>query len=314
MACAKQLQAVQGFLRGIRALSTYEVTRERQFAQLEKGLRKLWGLTAAQAGALLGSVEEALWSASQVERMQELVAEKTREATYDMQSGDKPALQDFATLPYHLTEELWRAVDDAADRDSLLRQLCAHAGSLGLRFASEATKATLVALAHWRVLREGAVPAAEQHELYLRQKWKVCKCLGGLPPPGVHVVDLPLQKKDVPVELRLGELTGSRLSGARGRAAHEVCQFVRQMPLRKVHRSLQGDASSGRAAGAGTDSNAMVPLAAVCEMVRVCAGAARPQAAHVDPPTRGDGAAHDRRWQGGLTRRWRGAQGCSLCC
>ena len=62
MAGAKQLQAVQGFLRGIRALSTYEVTRERQFAQLEKGLGKLSGLTAAQAGALLGSVEEALWS------------------------------------------------------------------------------------------------------------------------------------------------------------------------------------------------------------------------------------------------------------
>ena len=240
----------EGFLRGIRALSTYEVTRERQFAQLEKGLGKLSGLTAAQAGALLGSVEEALWSASQVERMQELVAEKTREATCDMQSGDKPALQDYTTLPYHLTEELRRAVDDAADREALLRQLCAHAGRLGLRFASEATKATLVALAHWRVLREGAVPAAEQHELYLRQKWKVCKCLGALPPPGVHVVDLPLRGEDVPVEVRLGESTGCRLSGARGRAAHEVCQFVRQMPLRKVHRSLQGDASSGRAAGA----------------------------------------------------------------
>ena len=67
MACAKQLQAVQGFLRGIRALTIYEVTRERQFAELEKGLRSLAGLTATQAGMLLGSVEEALWSASQVE-------------------------------------------------------------------------------------------------------------------------------------------------------------------------------------------------------------------------------------------------------
>ena len=67
MAGAKQLHAVQGFLRGIRALSTYEVTRERQFAQLERGLRNLAGLTATQAGMLLGSVEEALWSASQVD-------------------------------------------------------------------------------------------------------------------------------------------------------------------------------------------------------------------------------------------------------
>ena len=56
MAYAKQLQAVQGFLRGTRVLSTYEVTRERQFSQVERSLRNLAGLTATQAGMLLGSV------------------------------------------------------------------------------------------------------------------------------------------------------------------------------------------------------------------------------------------------------------------
>ena len=58
MASQKQLVAVQGFLRGVRTLSTYEVTREKQFSQVEKGLRKLPGLTAQQAGSCLGALDE----------------------------------------------------------------------------------------------------------------------------------------------------------------------------------------------------------------------------------------------------------------
>ena len=103
MAVAKQLQAVQGFLRGIRALSTYEETRERQLQQMERSLRCMAGLTTAQAGAWMESLEESLWSAAQLKAMKELLVEKTGEKVEE--SGKLAGEQDYTALPHLLSEE-----------------------------------------------------------------------------------------------------------------------------------------------------------------------------------------------------------------
>ena len=103
MAVAKQLQAVQGFLRGIRALSTYEETQERQFQQVERSLRCMAGLTTAQAGAWMESLEESLWSAAQVAAMKKLLVQKTGEKVEE--SGKLAGQQDYTALPYLLSEE-----------------------------------------------------------------------------------------------------------------------------------------------------------------------------------------------------------------
>ena len=266
MASVKHLTAVQGFLRGVRSLSTYEVTRDRQFRQVEKVLGKTAAFTAAQASTWLGSVDGTLWSASQVEVLKELVAERTRDVPDE--GAAKQAPQDYTMLPYHLTEELWKAVEEGLwDRETLLRRLCTHAASLGLRYGSEATKATLVALAYWSKLRDG-VSAWEQHDLYVRQKPRVTKYLS-FSPAEPHLLELPLRGVDLPVELRPAE--PGQLSDARKALAFEVGQFVRQMPLRKDHRSLQGD---GEASARGT-ADGMLPLAAVCQVVRACTGMAQ---------------------------------------
>ena len=263
MASVKELQAAQRFLRGVRALSTYEATRDKQFVQVEKVLKKAPALTAAQAAAWIGALEAGIWTDSQVECFQEAVAEKTRELVVE---HAKQAVQDYTLLPYHLPEELWAEVEGGGvERDAVLRRLCMHAGRMGLRYGSEATKATLVALAHWPRLREG-VPAIEQHELYIRQKAKVCKHLT-LPPPEIYLLELPMHASGVPVELRVfgGET-------ARPALAHEVTQFVRQMPLRKDHRSLQEQGPRGVAhAASPTQGGKYVPVAAVCQVVEACA-------------------------------------------
>ena len=283
MALAKQLQAVQGFLRGIRALSTYEETRERQFQQVERSLRCMAGLTTAQAGAWMESLEESLWSAAQVAAMKELVVEKTEEKVEE--SGKLAGQQDYTALPYLLSEELWTAVEDrAGDRDALLRRLCLYAAALGLRNGTEGTKATLVALAHWCTLREGA-SAGQQYELYVRQKWKVTRCFQGMGPAVPFLAELPLRGEDVPVEWRPAHVRP--LSPARQAMAFELGQFVKQMPLRKDHRALQGEAASS--AVAAGDMSGMVPLAALCQVVSACAGIARREPRTEPLPLRGAG-------------------------
>ena len=141
MASAKELVAMQTFLRGIQALTTYDATRQKQFAQLQKIMSRMSCLSAQQAALWLGTLEESLWSTSQVETIKETLAEKTREEPGE---AGKQILQDYTALPYHVSEDLWGLVEGCGERDCVLRKLCMHAGDMGLRYGSEATKATLV--------------------------------------------------------------------------------------------------------------------------------------------------------------------------
>ena len=125
MASQKQLVAAQGFLRGVRTLSTYEVTREKHFSQVEKGLRKLPGLTAQQAGSWLEALDEGVWADCQVESMKEILSEKATQGVAQV-GGGKHGPQDYSALPYHLLEQCGQ------ERDALLRRLCMHAYLVGL--------------------------------------------------------------------------------------------------------------------------------------------------------------------------------------
>ena len=125
----------------------------------------------------------------------------------------------------------------------------------------------MVVLAHWSKLREGDISPWEVRGLYVRQKVKVAKYTS-LPPVEPHLLELPVRREELPVEFRSGE-AGS-LTADLVAMAHEVVQFVRQMPLRKDHRSLQGDGlGNGRGA---VDSQTLLPLSAICQVVRACAG------------------------------------------
>ena len=152
----KNLEAAQGFLQGMRTLSSYGAVEDKQAHGVLRCLERSAALTPAQGAAFVQSLDPSVWRREYLEQFKAHVAEKTSAVVEaGSQSGRRP-MQDFQTLGQMLTESLGEAVlrgtQPSAD---LLQALCAHAARLSLRCPTELTQAVLITLAHWRQLRRG---------------------------------------------------------------------------------------------------------------------------------------------------------------
>ena len=265
MSVEKQLEAAQKFLRGIRSLTSYAEVRDKQASGLLKALEKVQCFTAAQAAALLAQVQPDLWGESQVDSFREKVALKTRPVESDQ---PRAVTQDFSLLPYYLNDELAAAIGQVdGDAERLLFRLCHHAAQLSLRNASEATKATLVVMAHWASCKRGAFSPKQQHELFLRHKPAVTKYLVA-PPESQLLVELPLQWQDLdPQIIQRAFPTGKPASMAE--TARDICDYVRRFPLRRDNKLLQGTGGTSSTVPAGFPSG-VLPVEDVCRVVAAC--------------------------------------------
>ena len=122
--CMKQLEAAQKFLRGIRALPAYGNFEEKQFIGIKKVIDKMRESTPGEAAGILAAIDENLWLVSHVETFRHMLAGKTRAVVED---AVRTTQQDFTTLPFFLSEELYGKVScQGNDKDQLLFDVCAH--------------------------------------------------------------------------------------------------------------------------------------------------------------------------------------------
>lgn len=220
-------------------MPAYGNFEEKQFIGIKKVIEKMREATPGEAAGILAAIDENLWLVSHVETFRHMLAGKTRAVVED---AVRTTQQDFTTLPFFLSEELYGKVScQGNDKDQLLFDVCAHAAKLSLRMATEATKATIIALAYWTQLCQGMTPK-EKYNLYLMKKPVVTKYLS-LPPPSTSILDLPLACSDLPPELAQAVFPTGKLMEKKDFEA-EVMQFVRNMPLRKDHSLLQNESSS----------------------------------------------------------------------
>ena len=262
--CIKQLEAAQRFLRGILELPAYGEFVEKQAIGIKKVMEKLREATPAEAASILGAIDTKLWRVSHVEMFRAMIASKTRAV---LEESLRTTQQDFTTLPYFLSEELYRKVlTEGNDKDQLLFDVCAHAAKLSLRVGTEATKASIIALAYWTHLRQG-MSAKEKYNLYLKKKPQVTRYLS-LPPPATTISDLPLAYDDLPSALAQAVFPTGRPVENKDLAA-DVMQFVRNMPLRKDHHLLQSDTAVAGAASA-EPAAAQLSVDAICRVVEAC--------------------------------------------
>ena len=177
--CLKQVEAAQKFLRGIKQLPQYSSFCNKQAEGVKKALGKCQELTPGEASNVLSAIDEGLWASSHVEEFRQTLAMKTR-AVLEQARTTLPQ-QDFTSLPVFIPDSLaCKVLTTGHDKDQLLFELCAHAAKLSLRSASEASKATIIALAFWPQLRAGMSPK-EKYNLYVKKKPTVTKYLyGGL--------------------------------------------------------------------------------------------------------------------------------------
>ncbi|CAL1147501.1 unnamed protein product [Cladocopium goreaui] len=261
----KQLQAAQRFLSGIRELATYANFVEKQAAGVKKSLEKMPAVSPGEAAGLLGAIDPQVWSPSHVEGFRLLLASKTKAVVAD---NVRTTQQDFATLPFFLTEELCQKIlGEGTDRDQLLFDVCAHAAKLTLRVATEGSKATIIALAYWTQLCQG-MTAKEKYNLYLQKKPVVTKYLS-VPPSSTTILELPVSWKDLPSEVAQSVFpTGKPME--RKEFAADVMQFVRNMPLRKDHKLLQGEADIAAGSVSSGSASSGLSVDAICKVVEAC--------------------------------------------
>eukprot|EP00435_Cladocopium_sp_Y103_P057128 s2323_g19.t1 len=263
--CLKQVDAAQKFLRGIRALPGYSDFAEKQAGGIKKYLEKLQEVTPGEAASILDRIDDALWTASQVEAFRESLACKTRAVVEE--NSRTTQLQEFTSLPYFLPDDLTgKILATGHDKDQLLFQLCAHAAKLSLRTATEASKATIIALAYWTQLGKGMSPK-EKYNLYVKKKPLVTKYLS-LPAPQKVLASLPMAWDDLSTDMKENAFPKGKPEANKELAA-EVMQFVRNMPLRKDHSLLQTVSDLGSSSSTET-LGASMSVDAICKVVEAC--------------------------------------------
>eukprot|EP00435_Cladocopium_sp_Y103_P061924 s1727_g23.t1 len=251
MTVEKQLDAAQKFLRGIVSLASYEEARNKQAVGLQKSLEKA-GPHSVLPKRQLGLVFCRL--------------------TYGGDSSRGGCAQDFTLLPHYPSDDLAGDIGNVnVDSDHLLLRVCQHAAKMSLRNASEATKATLVVLAHWVACKRGLSPK-QQYELCCRCKPVVTKYLTAAP-ESKYLLDLPVAWQDLdPETVRRVFPTGK--PAQINNLAEDVCNYVKHMPLRKDNRLL---ASSTQAVPAtGSVPGGFLAVEDVCKVVQACSQAIQP--------------------------------------
>ena len=263
--CLKQIEAAQRILRGVVALGSFSDIREKQWRGVSKALGKVPVLTPAQAAEWLAALDGNIWTAAQVAEYQEAVAVKTNALEEQACRGTG---QDFQMLPYYLTEELAAMVvtEENMDRDALLQKLCNHAAKLSLRNASEASKATLLVLAHWHTVRK--MSPHDQYLFYVNKKPVVTKYLATVDVGSQALPELPMSWKDLPKEVINQMFPTGKPAELTASTAAEMVQLVRQYPLRKDNKLLQTSVTrKGPQFASAAD---VVSVDAVCKVVEAC--------------------------------------------
>ena len=246
-------------------LPGYSNFAEKQAGGIKKALEKLQEVSPGEAAAILDRIDETLWTATQVEAFREALACKTRAVVED--SLRTPQLQDFTSMPYFVPDALTEKIlATGQDKEQLLFELCAHAAKLSLRTATEASKATIIALAYRTQLGKGMTPQ-EKYNLYLKKEPVVTKYLS-LPAPQKLIASLPIAWDELPLELK-EQVFPKGKPEANQAFAGDVMQFVRSMPLRKDHNSLQGVSTLASSSNAETVSTPM-SVDAICKVVEAC--------------------------------------------
>ena len=246
-------------------LPGYSNFAEKQAGGIKKALEKLQEVSPGEAAAILDRIDETLWTATQVEAFREALACKTRAVVED--SLRTPQLQDFTSMPYFLPDALTEKIlSTGQDKEQLLFEVCAHAAKLSLRTATEASKATIIALAYWTQLVKGMTPQ-EKYNLYLKKKPVVTKYLSP-PAPQKLIASLPIAWDELPLELK-EQVFPKGKPEANQAFAGDVMQLVRSMPLRKDHNSLQGVSPLASSSNAETVSTPM-SVDAICKVVEAC--------------------------------------------
>ena len=273
MAVEKSLNACQKFLAGVRSLSSFEDIRQKQALGVSKAIEKVPAFSAGQAASFLGQLQLELWAPSHIEGFREKVAARTKPLESDQ---IRMVAQDFGMLPHFLTDELAAQIGQKdVNTERLMFQLCHHAALLGLRQASEGTKATLVVMAHWSSCQRGNLAPKEQYELFCRHKPAITKYL--IAPADVPLLsELPVAWQDLDGQL-LRKVFPTGKPADMGEVSKEICEFVRRMPLRKDNRLLQDGASKSVLASAGFSSGTLA-VDDVCKVVAACSQSFQAQA------------------------------------
>ena len=171
-AVLKKIQHIQGFLKGVQALESFEKLREDQFKQCSDFISGSKGLSLESVSSILGVLDASVWNAEQLTELKTKLSGKLTRSTAasEPQSAREPSPpkqkasgQDYRNLVYHLKPCHYEML--ANSKPDCLQALALHAAALGLRNPSEGTLAVLVTLLGWQGFKEEGLELASGYAL-----------------------------------------------------------------------------------------------------------------------------------------------------
>ena len=195
---AKELKAIQKFLRGMAALPNFSALKAKHLKQFEAALAKISSLQVGQGAELIEEMDSAVWSEEELQQIKLWISEKMDDNTGNVSS--RP-LQDFFELPRYLTLQWWNFLQTTESQLERVEQLTRLCGALGLRCPSERTVAVLVGLSCC-IFRAQGLSDAQKYQFLQEYKPKIKKMLSGLPKPVQYLTTLPSDTTQLPVALR----------------------------------------------------------------------------------------------------------------
>ena len=195
---AKELKAIQKFLRGMAALPNFSALKAKHLKQFEAALAKISSLQVGQGAELIEELDSAVWSEEELQQIKLWISEKMDDNTGNVSS--RP-LQDFFELPRYLTLQWWNFLQTTESQLERVEQLTRLCGALGLRCPSERTVAVLVGLSCC-IFRAQGLSDVQKYQFLQEYKPKIKKMLSGLPKPVQYLTTLPSDTTPLPVALR----------------------------------------------------------------------------------------------------------------
>ena len=233
-ALLKKIQHIQGFLKGVQALESFEKLREDQFKQCSDFISGSKGLSLESVSSILGVLDASVWNAEQLTELKTKLSEKLTRSTAasEPQSAREPSPpkqkapgQDYRNLVYRLKPCHYEML--ANSKPDCLQALALRAAALGLRNPSEGTLAVLVTLLGWQGFKEEGLELASGYALLVEQKPKFKKLLAAAAPTASEadcLSVLPASWESLPETLR-------KAAYSDGVFPEEHPQFIRQNVL-----------------------------------------------------------------------------------
>ena len=231
----KQVTSSQNFLSGLISLPHFAALRAKQLDRL-LGIFRGTKLSVEQAGLVLNALDERLWDADSLGRLKSALADQTLEETEDPEKRAKA--QDYAALPFYVSEELWLCLEKAEsleEREKGLQLVCELAAQLGLRNPTEETCAVLYVLAF---TMHPMVVVYDCEKVALLQKWKpvMKRYLKKFPMSVEGLKMLPEKVAECPAMfMRVAYPNGWTSAKPKGKTLEQVLQLARTWPLRTTH-------------------------------------------------------------------------------